>query len=37
MEVNKGHEGNSRETDLAVELALQAVQLCHKHWSNLRC
>lgn len=34
MEVNKDHECNSRKTDLAVELALQAVKLRHKPWSS---
>ena len=29
----KGH----READLAIELVLQAVKLCHKYWSSLRC
>lgn len=37
MENNKGHEGNSRETHQAVELALPVVKLCHKRWSSLRC
>lgn len=37
LEEIKGHEGNSRETALAIELPLQAVKLCHKHRSGLRC
>ena len=37
MEVNKIMRASSTEINLAVELALQVVKLCHKYWSCPRC